>query len=491
MVLLPAAIVAVYAALLPLGSWQMDEFLILNGYRERGVSYLAERVGGWSPRPLSELLLWLYQRCADWLHWHLIAVFLGGLWLLLVGAAMAAASFPRFRGVRPRDAPSPIAPGLAVAALLASYFLLGKPGEVFYWPAGSAAYMPTLAGTTFAVVALALAPDIELWSGGARAALCAGLLIAACSSEAGAIFALLNGGGQVLRPLIPRAGQSPLPRASGIDPFLGAAWAWVLPAATAAFVLAMFSRNRAGTTEAVAMVAPTLHDLRASLGIGVRQFGHELIGVPMNIGGAAVLWLGAAIKLGLFLGFRPRLAGTGYRSGTACLIQSAALLAAALFTLVFAYWQFGAPCCERHETIRQCFVMLALFSAACALPVRPVAGGRRDWPGSDALPAALLALPLLVLFALRAPVLRADYARVPDTVAALSETWRSGLACCTDRMDFYNPPDATLVTAYSLRPGIYGRLPPGAAADTPDARDASSILAFFGKSSLLVLEPRD
>lgn len=486
-VLLPLAIIAAYAVLLPLGEWQMDEFVLLHGLQQQGFAYVAARLQTWSPRPLSELILWLYQLCVARLDRPLITSILAFLWLLLLGAAFAASRWPRLRGPRLHGAdavaiPTPIAPGLAVAALVACYLLLGKPG-VFYWPAGAIAYVPTLAAATFAAVAVGLVPDIEAWSVRARAVLCAALVIAASSSEMGAMFVLLNGTGQMLRSVVATWPRSPQPGARNIGSLVKTAWVWLLPGTIAALLLVTFRQHRAGTHEAIPAMVPTLHELPASLAAGARKFAQELIGVPMGPGGA---WLGAAIKLCLFLGFRPRLTGIAYRSRGTSLIQSAALLGAGFFSVVFAYWQFGAACCERHETMRQCFIVLALFAAACAVPVNASPSGKHDWLRSERLQAALLALPLLVLTATRAPDLAHGYTRIPATIAARAATWRSGLACCTSVMEWYNPPHAQLMTAYALRPGIYARLPPGTAPGDPTARDASDILVFFGKSSLLV-----
>jgi hypothetical protein len=468
--------------LLPLGEWHMDEFVILHGLQQHGLAHVAERLRDWSPRPLSELILWLYGLCVARLHRPLIAGFLASLWLLLIGAAVVASRWPRLCGARPGAIREPIAPGLAVATLVACFLLLARPGEVFYWPAGAAAYLPTLAAVTFAVVAVGLAPDVAVWSLRARAALCTALAAAASSSEMGAMFVLLNCGGQVVRSLHATWRRSPPPDTANIGARFGTPWLWLLPGAIAALLLVTFGHHRAGTHEAVAMAVPTVHDLPASLSAGAREFGSELIGDPMKPDWA---WLGAALKLLLFLGFRPRLAGTANGPRATSLIQSAALLGAGLFSVVFAYWQFGAACCERHETMRQCCIVLALFAAACALPVQASPGSARDWLRSEPLHAALLAFPLLVLTALRVPELRHVPTLIYPTVAARDATWRSGLACCTSAMEFRNPPYAPLMTAYALRPGRYERLPPGTPGDV-SARDASAILLFFGKSSLLV-----
>lgn len=475
LVLLPAAVIAAYAALLPLGEWQMDEFVLLHGLQEHGIAFVAERLQNWSPRPLSELILWFYHLCVVRLDRPLITSFLAGLWLLLLAAAFVASRWPRIAGARSGGAPP--MQGLAVATLIACFLLLEKPG-VFYWPAGAVAYLPTLAGVTFVIVAITLAPDIALWRFRARVALCTGLLVALCSSEMGAMFVLLGCAGQVLRLILAHRG-SPT-RTMGI---------WLLPAAVAVLLLVTFGRHRAGMHETVPAVVPTLHHLPASVGAGLARFGDELLGIPVNLEGTMVLWLGAALKACLFQGFRPRLTEAADRSRVTGLIQCAALLGAALFTVVFAYWQFGAPCCERHETMRQCFIVLALFAAAGALPIRLAPNGRRQWLRSEPLQAALLVLPLLVLGALRLPELMEDYTHIRATVMARDATWRSGSACCDSAMDFYDPPHTALVTSYALRPGRYARLPPGTEPSDPNARDASDILAFFGKSSLLVHAP--
>lgn len=481
-VVFPVAIIAAHAALLPLGAWQMDEFVILHGLREHGLAYVAARLRDWSPRPLSELMLWLYQLYVARLDRPLITSFLACLWLLLLGAALVASRWPRLRGGGADVTPTPIAPGLAVAALIACYLLLERP-SVFYWPAGAVAYVPTLAAVTFAAVAVGLAPDIEVWSVRARAMLCAALVVAASSSEMGAMFVLLNCTGQIVFSILAMRHRISQAGTRNIGPLVRTVWVWLLPGSIAALLLVTFGDHRAGTREAIPIAVPTFHDLPASLQAGAWKFADELVGLPVKPGGA---WLGAAIKLCLFLGFRPRLTGAAHRSRATSLIQSAALLGAALFSIVFAYWQFGAACCERHETMRQCFIVLGLFAAACALPIQASPGSEHGWLRSESLQAALLALPLLVLTAFRVPDLAHGYTRIPATIAARAATWRSGLACCASAMDFHNPPHAALMTTYALRPGFYPRVPLGIVPGDPNARDASDILVFFGKSSLQV-----
>ncbi|WP_431268300.1 hypothetical protein [Dankookia sp. P2] len=76
--------------------------------------------------------------------------------------------------------------GLAIPlALFAAALLLARPGEMWFWPAASLAYLPAFAGIGAAAL-LSIGR-------GHPAALCAVLLLAAGSVETGAVFVLLFG----------------------------------------------------------------------------------------------------------------------------------------------------------------------------------------------------------------------------------------------------------------------------------------------------------
>jgi hypothetical protein len=77
-------IIALHFGLVDVGQWANDDFSIVNSYRDDSWATFGDRLMHWSPRPLSELLIWAYACLVNWTHKPLIGVFLGLLWLPLI-----------------------------------------------------------------------------------------------------------------------------------------------------------------------------------------------------------------------------------------------------------------------------------------------------------------------------------------------------------------------------------------------------------------------
>ena len=81
---------AVHLGLVDIGQWAYDEFAIISSYRDNGLIALSTRLFHWSPRPISEILIWIYGCLVNWTHRPLIGAFLGLLWLTLISAPLIA-----------------------------------------------------------------------------------------------------------------------------------------------------------------------------------------------------------------------------------------------------------------------------------------------------------------------------------------------------------------------------------------------------------------
>ena len=82
--------IAVHLGLVDIGQWAYDEFAIISSYRDNGLIALSTRLFHWSPRPISEILIWIYGCLVNWTHRPLIGAFLGLLWLTLISAPLIA-----------------------------------------------------------------------------------------------------------------------------------------------------------------------------------------------------------------------------------------------------------------------------------------------------------------------------------------------------------------------------------------------------------------
>ena len=423
------AILGLHVALLPEAHWQGDDFLCSAFARDDGLAYLWQaRIGGWSPRPLSEVVFYLYGRLAASLQRPLTVPFLALLWTLLFASTLV--------GMRKWQWPRVVI-GLAACCL----YLLGHPvGEMFYWPAGAVAYVCTLTASSMAVFLLIDGRD-RSWAGTVAAS--ASLAACAACSEAGACLAVL------LAPALATLRW----RRPGKALTLG------LPGlCVAGFVFWEVAHHRLVSAEAVGHLT-LLHSLRLAL----RDLGREL----------RQFW---TAKLAFLLGVRCCAAGARphARGLVACAV---ALPLAAAAVTVAAWHQFGAPCCERHESLRQGWVVLMLAASGVASVCRWPVGARAARLG----PAVLLLACLIEAAPRLHPILH-DLRLMGAITATQRMDWRRGRAA-SEMMQFRLPPPAEVAGM----PGI----PTGQFAEPAlNSWSAHGLMQFFHKRRITILPPR-
>src|SRR5204863_7510522 len=183
-----------YLGLIGLGQWQADEYADFAMFRSKGWQFFSERMR-WSPRPISEFLLLIYGWIVNLLHRPIIVPFLAVLWAGFLAAGLS--TFLQIRSQRSRHENRLCL--IAALTLMALFLTTGGLTEVFYWPVGAAAYLPTLAATL-----LLFWQNIEgrLATAGGRTLAFFALTVAALSSELGAMFAISFALFQVLKSRI-------------------------------------------------------------------------------------------------------------------------------------------------------------------------------------------------------------------------------------------------------------------------------------------------
>ncbi len=102
------AMIALHFGLVDLGQWAIDEFIVISSYRDKGWTAFLDRLIDWSPRPISEVLIWAYACLVNWIHKPLTGVFLGLLWLTLISAPLI--SFLQIRKTFSKDSRGPLIP---------------------------------------------------------------------------------------------------------------------------------------------------------------------------------------------------------------------------------------------------------------------------------------------------------------------------------------------------------------------------------------------
>lgn len=441
-VLLSLVAVAVFACLIPLGTWQ-DDYLNLHQYAQGGADFFLERLLHWSPRPLSELFIWGYALAVHHFGRPLVGVFLAPFWLLLVLAAL----LPAWLGKR----------GLLPSSILLAMLLLGHPvAELFYWPDGAAAYLPTLAA--------ALLPLTLDWAGWgdrriAHKWIVLGLIVAAASSEVGAMFAIIYSVFMV-------AGRGTEDRRHILM--------LAVPVLLSIGLLYLQYIGRVAQAGEVFGDVAVAHHPWASLLATGKRLPFELLGGDALGHRYVRLAEGLVIKLLLLAGLHQVLSRTMIASTPRMqrrrLVLALAAMATATATIAAAYYNFGELCCERHDTLRQGYVLIALAALATVLAVR--------WPGRrSALAAPLLTLALAIPLIHVAPRLIREYRDYAVIVRARSQTWREGRSSGPDMVFTQTQPNIS--GNLYLTPGTYRR-----SSDPHADQRAQWMMIFFDKQSI-------
>ena len=435
-----------FAGLIPLGPWH-DEYFTLHNYHQQGIGYLFARLLHWSPRPLSEALSYLYGMAVYHFGSPLIGLFVASFWILLVAAML----LPGLQGTRRFLAPS----------VMLAMLLLGHPvAEVFYWPFGVVAYLPTLAAV---VMLLALDWSGRIGSVAADAWIFVALMMAAASSEVGALFTAIY----IVLLIATRSLGS---RRQGVI--------LAVPMMLSLTVLYLQYTGRVADSNEVFGDPSVAHHPMMTLLAVAKHLLFELLKGDKAQHTYMTLVTGLATKLmfmlGIYLVMSAHQGQPDQRAQRMRLNLTIASLATATLVMAAALYNFGSLCCERHDTMRQGYVMVALASMATY--------GAMRWPSRHrrfAGPALLFAL--LIPLATAIPKLTAEYRNYASKRQASEKTWQSGQASGPEMQITQTVPGPITGGLY-IEPGIYQPVP--AARD-----DVHWMLTFFGKKSAVVAAP--
>jgi hypothetical protein len=436
MVVLATCIISAHAVLVFGGYWNSDEYFHFSRYRDQGLSYLGFRLLHDSPRPLSEIILYLYGLVVEALGAPLIAPFLAILWGTLIGTTIVAAFQASFA--------NPLVRVTLGLSLLATFLLGHGISEMFYWPMAAAAYLPALACVvvaTFQVIDGATATPRGRFICGA------GICLAALSVESGMFIAF---GFAVAMAVLSVPALLPGGGGRSERAFI---W-WLIPLLISGAVLACALQFRVGLAaveigqdaayfhQFIPDVGRTLALLPSELAFGDAQ-GREL---PVR---AAIL----LIKVLVFLGFCGILHAAPLRPlpWRHVLALAVGLCASIALTVLASLYQYGAWGMTRHRTWIQCVLLLLLLVLARLatsrrwLPVRwgPLAG------------SCCLIAAMGIGMATRTVGLFDDYLMLPGIRADQRRTWASGEDPSTDSMRLALPPAGHVLDTLQWRTGHF------------------------------------
>jgi hypothetical protein len=430
--------IALHLGLVDLGQWYFDEFIVIGSYRDNGWTAFVDRLIGWSPRPISEVLIWAYACLVNWIHKPLIGVFLGLLWLPLI--AVPLISFLQIRKTFSEDSRQSLAFLSLFSFTLIAFFLLGhSPGDFFYWPMGAAAYLTTLGAITLCFFQLAFRlTDYHL----GRVITTLSLIFAAGSSETGAFFALVF---SVLSFTC-----------MSLDAFRGSTFQrrflWhLIPAIVAIGVFGLLMQNRVRNQETI---LPTVeyHNVYLSLKAALGQTLKECLVAGQRLSTRSVL-LGLALRVCLFLGLRYCWLASGVKMPRrqVLIVFALSIIATTYFSVAASYYGFGIPTNDRHHELRQCLIILLIANVVLlSCHNAPICEIRRcEWLG-----AIFILISLVFVVPRRFSALVHDYRIYSVCIENRSNSWNSGLSE-GNTMIWLSSPQAQVASKYTIAAGMY------------------------------------
>jgi hypothetical protein len=439
MLAIALATIVAHFGLVGIGQWAYDEFAIISSYRDSGWSAFSERVLHWSPRPISEILIWMYAWVVIWTRKPLIGFFLGFLWLTLFSAPLVAfAQISRKPlGLSCRRV---MFMGLFGFGVLALFVLEHSPGALFYTPSVSAAYLTTLSAMYLCFLQLAFnLTENHL----GRLIGAAAMIIAAGSSEVGASFAVLFGSASLIfftiEKLQGESHQRPL------------AWCLV-PVSVGGSVLCLLIFNRVHRQEALFATAE-YHNVFMSLKTALVRFFTEFLTTGQRLSVRGILF-NLSFKACFFMSARYCCLSSGVRVARkqTLLILALSIVGTTYFSVAASYYGYGGLTNPWHQELRQCLIVLfiatmAVLSSYWQAPNLSLE--KCEWIASVAFAVALIAvLPS------RVPALIHDYKLYTVCVERRRRSWSSGFAD-GNRMNWWCPPRGRVADTLVYTPGVY------------------------------------
>jgi len=367
-------------------------------------------------------------------------------------------------------------PDLLVAlALMAFSVAYGPIMEVFYWPAGAAAYLPTLSATLLLFLQV-VRGRLATSRGRGLCSFC--LLVAACSSETGATL--------VASYAVILAIQSAMTvrrTRHTSDCFL--AW-WLVPGAISVLLLGVVRLYRYNVVERPnSTVGPALGHPFLSILAGGKELVLEMLGQTVHSG--AWFGLGSILPSELLLAAGAglcwlslgRLPGTA-RSQIAML--SAAFLVGSLLTIAASEVHFGSVCCLQHEVIRRCWILMSLTGFTIVLLNSSFTPYSRAGPVSPLIGPLLLCLAVLVVWHVT-PLFK-EYRSYAALKRATEQNFQSGFNPYDTEMIFLLQPPDVLIVDEQVLAGRYS-------VDSAGPVYPKYILRFFRKQSIVFRPAKD
>lgn len=465
-----ALIVMAYLGLTPLGQWQADEYAYFSQFAHGFWNALLMRLR-WSPRPLSELIYGGYGVLTIHVQKPLTGGFLGLLWAGFLASSLIWAFHPRSE--RKASTTQTLLCGLV---LVGGFLVAGPSFEVFYWPAGAVAYLPTLTGTTLLFL-LILEGALATMCGRRKCCFC--LLLIGMSSEMGATlvacFSILQAAETVSIYF------SEQQRSFDVAELY---W-WILPAGVAGSVLLSLYFHRAQVSEPFSVISPSLHHPMLGARAAVQRIAFENIGFESGTQRWTTALARLLSKVLVAIGFAViwSQAFSANKSIRRQLIGLTVVFVAASFLAVAAsYSHLGAlPAGGRYQTLCRSWFLMGLISIAVVLLTSRRFQSIRQLLTQWNVGPLFLVIGVLMVWHVR-PLIR-QYSVYGSVERTIIQNFRSGLQRDSRQMTFVQVPNRGVILAATIAPGTYIQAEPSS---NYDSVYATSVLSYFDKDLLIV-----
>lgn len=434
------AMIALHFGLVDLGEWGVDEFCVFSSYRDMGWTAFVDRLIGWSPRPISEVLIWAYACLVNWIHKPLIGVCLGLLWLTLISAPLI--SFLQIRRTFSEDSRRPLLfLSLFAFTPITLFLLCHDPRELFYWPVGAAAYLTTLSAITLCFFQLAFSLTEDHLG---RVITSVSLIVAAGSSETGAAFA-------VAFSCLSLTGTT-------VDAFRGSSsqgkifW-HLVPALLGICVFGLLMRHRLPNQEVVFSSAE-YHSLYPSLKAALGQMFKEYLVADDQHPSTRRVLLALLLKTCIFMAIRYcwLSGGIKIRRRQLLVVFALSIITTTYFSFAASYYAFGGPTYDRHDELRQCLIILFIATVALwSCHYRASICGIRNLEWRAVI---FVFITLISAVPGRFMALRHDYRSYSVCIQSRIRSWNSGLSD-GNTMIWSSPPQGQVVGKLEIEPGMY------------------------------------
>jgi len=452
--------IAVHLGLVDIGQWAYDEFAIISSYRDNGLIALSTRLFHWSPRPISEILIWIYGCLVNWTHRPLIGAFLGLLWLTLISAPLIA--FVQIRkDFRVNSRRSAVFLALFGFGVVVLFLVEHDPSSLFFSPVVSAAYLTTLSAITLCFFQLAFSLT-ERRRGRVITALA--LIVAAASSETGAFFAIVFG----LLSLIFMSAE----KSCGSWPKWKMLW-YLVPALVGTGIFYLIISHRIRTQEALFATAE-YHNVVISLKTALGQLIKEYLISGQRLSNRGI-FSSLLLKAWFFVGVRYCWLSSGMKVARRemLIVLALSIIGTTYFSLAASYYGYGGITNFWHQGLRQCLIILFVATAAllsCYYHAPNLSVGRCEWFGSIAF-----CITLILVAPARVRGLIHDYENYSVCIESREKSWRSGLSD-GNTMIWFSPPRGRVADTFLFAPGVYN-----SESKAPGVLD---IMHFFHKEHL-------